>query len=139
MAAPRWKILLGQVTSRTLPRLTFDNEVDPAAISRLPEVVDAYRSDLQVHRSISSRTYTEWRRAAEEGLSRAEEIDVPFFASHGSADPLIDPVGTEELVRRARVPGRELRLYPGRLHEPFNDSGNEEVFADLACWLGLPA
>jgi len=55
--------------------------------------------------------------------------------THGSGDQIIDSTATEELDRRATVPGRKLIIYPGFYHEPYNDIGREQVFADLAAWL----
>jgi alpha-beta hydrolase superfamily lysophospholipase len=135
VSVPAWKLRLGRVTSRLLPRLALDNEVDPRTLSRDPSVGPAYSGDPLVHSKITSRTYTEWLRASSRVLTDAARITSPFFATHGSDDRLIDPAGTEELYRRATVPGRKLKIYPDRYHEPFNDLGNDEVFADIADWL----
>ena len=98
-------------------------------------MVAAYVSDPLVHSKMSARFYTEWQAADEEILARAAEIRIPFLATHGSADQIIDPAATEELDRRATVPGHKLIIYPGLYHEPYNDVGKEPVFADLAAWL----
>lgn len=133
-AVPAWKLTLGNVASKVLPKLALDNEVDPGSISRIPEVVEAYRTDPLVHSKISSRLYTEWRAAAEHILEHAGEIKVPFLILAGTADRLIDPEGSRELHRKA--PGvSELKLLEGRYHEPFNDKDSDEVFALIADWL----
>jgi alpha-beta hydrolase superfamily lysophospholipase len=134
VAVPGWKTTLGNVSSRVVPRLALSNEVDAGTLSRVPEVVDAYRTDPLVHPKISSRLYTEWRRASDDVMARARLIKVPFLILAGTDDQLIDPAGSEELHRRtAQV--SELRLLPGRYHEPFNDLGREEVFDIIARWL----
>jgi len=132
---PQWKLSLGAMASRVTPRLAMSNEVDAGTLSRIPEVVDAYRSDPLVHSKISSRLFTEWQRAAEEILARAPEIKLPFLILAGTDDKLIDPAGAEELHKRAPN-ASELHLLPGRYHEPFNDVGREEVFDIIARWLG---
>lgn len=134
VAVPRWKIALGDVSSRIVPTLALSNEVDAATLSRIPEVVEAYRTDPLVHPKISSRMYTEWRQASESNLARAHEITVPFLILAGTGDALIDPAGSEELHRRAPQ-ASELHLLPGRYHEPFNDLGREEVFDIIQRWL----
>jgi alpha-beta hydrolase superfamily lysophospholipase len=131
---PAWKVRLAGVTAKLAPRLALDNEVDPATVSRLPEVVEAYRTDPLVHSKISSRMYAEWGRAATESLERAGEIRIPFLILAGAADPLIDPAGSEELHRRSAGVS-ELHLLEGRYHEPFNDLGSDEVFGLIAEWL----
>ncbi len=134
VAVPAWKISLGNAASKVVPRLALDNEVDPKLVSRIPEVVEAYRSDPLVHKKISSRLYTEWQAAARNILEHAGEIRVPFLIVAGTDDGLIDPKGSEELHRQAPSMS-ELRLMEGRYHEPFNDRDNEEVFAVIAQWL----
>jgi len=131
---PAWKIRLGTTASKVLPKLALDNEVDPKLLSRIPEVVEAYRADPLVHSKISLRLYTEWLAASRDILNRAGEIKVPFLILAGTNDGLIDPEGSKEL--HAKAPSMsELRLLEGRYHEPFNDRDNEEVFTLIANWL----
>jgi acylglycerol lipase len=131
---PAWKIKLGTTASKVMPKLALDNEVDPKLLSRIPDVVEAYRTDPLVHSKISSRLYTEWLAATRDILDRAGEIKVPFLILAGAEDGLIDPEGSQEL--HAKAPSMsELRLLEGRYHEPFNDRGNEEVFTLIANWL----
>jgi acylglycerol lipase len=134
VAAPPWKTKLGDVASRVTPRLALSNEVDAGTISRLPDVVTAYRSDPLVHPKISSRLYTEWQRATRDILKRAGEIKLPFLVLAGTDDRLIDPEGSAELHRRAPAVS-ELHMLSGRYHEPFNDLGSDEVFDLIAGWL----
>ena len=133
VAVPAWKTTLARVASRVAPRLALSNEVDARTVSRIPEVVEAYRADPLVHGKISTRLFSEWQRAAAENLEHAVEITLPFLILAGTADQLIDPEGSRELHRRA--PTSELHLLEGRDHEPFNDLGSEEVFALIARWL----
>jgi acylglycerol lipase len=134
VAVPAWKIKLGRAASRVLPKLALDNEVDPKLLSRIPEVVEAYRTDPLVHSKISSRLYTEWLAATQNILDRAAEIKIPFLILAGTHDGLIDPEGSKALHDKASSMS-ELRLLEGRYHEPFNDRDNEEVFTLIANWL----
>lgn len=134
-AVPAWKLGMARLASRLTPSLALDNEVDPGTVSRIPEVVEAYRTDPLVHAKISARTYAEWTRAAAENLEKAGDVQIPFLILAGTADRLIDPAGSEELHRRAPKQS-ELRLLDGRFHEPFNDEGSDEVFDLIADWVG---
>jgi len=134
VAVPAWKIKLGTTASKLLPKLALDNEVDPKLLSRIPDVVEAYRTDPLVHSKISSRLYTEWLSATRQILEHAGDIKIPFLILAGTDDGLIDPEGSKDL--HARAPSMsELRLLPGRYHEPFNDRDNEEVFTLISTWL----
>lgn len=120
--------------STIAPRLTLSNGVDARTVSRIPEIVEAYRTDPLVHNKITLRLYVEWQRAAKENLAEAGEIRLPFLILAGTDDPLIDPDSSRELHRNAPEMS-ELRELEGRYHEPFNDLGSEEVFEVIAKWL----
>ena len=132
-AVPAWKTSLAGVTSSVVPRLAMSTNLDPTTVSRIPEVVEAYRTDPLVHGKMSSRLYAEWQRAAAANLEYAAEIRIPFLILAGTADRLIDPAGSEELHRGAPEMS-ELRLLEGRYHEPFNDRDSKEVFKLVADW-----
>lgn len=134
LQAPAWKTAIAPFASKIVPRLAMDNEVDPAAVSRIPEVVAAYRDDPLVHSRISSRMYTQWQNATEDILGRAGQIKIPFLILAGTADPLIDPEGSRKLHELAPSLS-ELHLLEGRYHEPFNDLGSDEVFQLVADWV----
>lgn len=125
-----------RLLSTVAPKLALSNNVDARTVSRIPEVVEAYRTDPLVHGKITTRLYTEWRRASKENLEHAGDITLPFLIIAGTADPLIDPESSRELHHRA--PTSELRLLEGRYHEPFNDLGSDEVFQLIADWLEKP-
>jgi alpha-beta hydrolase superfamily lysophospholipase len=135
LAVPAWKLAVGKLAANLAPRLALANDVDPGTVSRIPEVVEAYRADPLVHSRISSRLFAEWQRAAADILARAGEIKIPFLVLAGTSDALIDPWGSEELHRKAPAMS-ELHLLEGRYHEPFNDRGSDEVFGIIARWLG---
>ena len=134
LQAPAWKAAIAPYASKIVPRLAMDNEVDAAAVSRIPEVVAAYRNDPLVHSRISSRMYTEWQNATVDILGRAGQIKIPFLILAGTADPLIDPEGSRRLHELAPSLS-ELHMLEGRYHEPFNDLGSDEVFQLVADWM----
>ena len=133
LKAPAWKVAVAPLASKVVPRLAMDNEVDPAAVSRIQEVVEAYRADPLVHNRISSRMFIEWQSATVDILHRASQIKVPFLILAGAADPLIDPEGSRQLHGQAPAVS-ELHVLEGRYHEPFNDLGSDEVFQLIADW-----
>lgn len=134
LKAPAWKTAVAPFASKIVPRLAMDNEVDPAAVSRIPEVVAAYRADPLVHSRISSRMYTEWQNATVDILGRAAQIKIPFLILAGTADPLVDPECSRRLHELAPSLS-ELHMLEGRYHEPFNDLGSDEVFQLVADWV----
>jgi acylglycerol lipase len=137
LRAPAWKLRLSPIASGLAPTASLSNEVDPALISRDATAVAAYREDPLVHGRITARTFIEWLVARQEALERAGEITVPALVLLSERDRFIDPGGGREFAARLGGP-HTLRVYQGRYHEPFNDWGAGEVFADLAAWLERP-
>ena len=129
-----WKLTFGPIASKIVPRLALANEIDPKTVSRIPEVVEAYKNDPLVHNKISTRMGAEWQDATRDILSRAGQIKIPFLILAGTDDALIDPAGSRELHEQAKSTS-DLRMLEGRFHEPFNDIGSDEVFQLIADWL----
>jgi alpha-beta hydrolase superfamily lysophospholipase len=134
VAVPGWKITLGNATSRLVPRFTLDTPTHGQLLSRIPEVAKAYDHDPLVHGKMSSRLYSEWQQATKDIAAHASQIKIPFLILAGSDDHLIDPAGSRELHAKTSSMS-ELHVFDGRLHEPFNDVGSEEVFQVIADWL----
>ena len=134
VAVPSWKITLGNAASKLMPRFALDAPAHGSLLSRIPEVAEAYDRDPLVHGKMSSRLYTEWQQATKDIVARAGQIKIPFLILAGSDDNLIDPAGSRDLHAQAPTMS-ELHVFEGRLHEPFNDIGNEEVFQMIADWL----
>lgn len=134
VSVPGWKVTVGRIASQVMPTLALANEVDSRLISRDPDEVAAYGADRLVHDRLSARLYTEWLAASAEALERASEIRAPFLLIVSEEDRLVDPEAAMEFDHRSAC-GQTTRVYRGRYHEPFNDLGSEEVFADLASWL----
>jgi alpha-beta hydrolase superfamily lysophospholipase len=135
VVVPGWKLLLGRASSGLVPTLTLSNEVDAGLLSRDPSVAAEYAADPLVHDRISSRLFTEWVAASEAALRRAGDLTIPCLLIVSEDDRIIDREGSLEFARRAGAQARVVS-YPGRYHEPFNDLDADEVFADLAAWLG---
>jgi len=135
VVVPGWKLFLGRASSGLVPTLALGNEVDAALLSRDPAVAVEYAADPLVHDRISSRLFTEWVAASEDALRRAGEVTVPCLLIVSEDDRIIDREGSLEFARRAGSQAKVLS-YPGRYHEPFNDLDADEIFADLAAWLG---
>jgi alpha-beta hydrolase superfamily lysophospholipase len=130
---PAWLSNVSKALATIAPKLTLNNNVDASTVSRIPEVVDAYRTDPLVHSKITTRLYAEWRKASKDNLDHAGDIHQSFLILAGTDDGLIDPESSRELHRRA--PASELRMLVGGYHEPFNDLGSDEVFELIADWL----
>ncbi len=128
------KLFLGKLLYRIAPFVAMSNEIDPKALSHDEDVVQEYIRDPLVHRKITVRWFFETMKAMEEVNRSAQNLKVPVLLLHGSEDRLTDPNATMAFYEK--VPSdKEIHIYDGYYHEPFNEKDNEKVFEDLLRWL----
>ncbi|HKV42400.1 MAG TPA: lysophospholipase [Blastocatellia bacterium] len=133
---PSHKAMIARVGARVIPKLRLDNEIDPAVLSRDPEVGRAYAADPLVHHLVSTRWFAEASRAMEEVIGLAAAIKQPLLVMHGTDDRLASVDGTKRLFGRIGSLDKELVIYPGFYHELFNEPEKEELYAKVTEWIG---
>ncbi|PYP86588.1 MAG: alpha/beta hydrolase [Blastocatellia bacterium AA13] len=132
---PPHKLLIGKISAALMPRLTLNNEIDPAVLSRDPNVGAAYAADPLVHHVVSARWFAEATRAMEDLTRRASEIKKPLLILHGSDDKLASYDATARLFPLIGSKDKELRTYSGFYHELFNEPEKEELFSTVTNWI----
>jgi len=60
---------------------------------------------------------------------------LPLLLTQGGSDPICPPEYLREVLSRATIPNLRYCEFPEALHEPFADSGKDEVFATIKAWL----
>ncbi len=125
-----------RVMARVHPTYTNRGTIDPTVLTRDPTMRQATLDDPLRHSRVTARLYDEmFERAPRAVFARVGGLRVPFFILHGTDDPLVWPEGSQRVYDAATDAPRAIRLYPGLLHESFNEIERDEVFADIAAWL----
>ena len=132
---PAHKLLIARVGARIAPRFRLDNEINPAHLSRDPEVGRAYAADPLVNRKVSTKWFAEATRAMQEVAQWAPQIKTPILVMHGTEDRLASVDATKRLFENIGSSDKELVIYPGFYHELFNEPEKQEVFARVTEWL----
>ncbi len=132
---PKFKIALTETLDRLLPTTPIPNGINPAFLSRDPEVVLAYKKDPLVERHLSARCAVALRDALADSLSYASRIKIPCLILQAGNDRICDPAGASEFARRAPANLVSLRRYDGLYHELFNEPEKKQVIGDLVLWL----
>lgn len=135
VAVPAHKLMIARVGARMAPRMRLDNEINPANLSRDPEVGRAYAADPLVNRKVSAKWFAEATRAMQEAVEQAPQITMPVLAMHGTDDRLASVDATRRLFDRLGSSDKELVIYPGFYHELFNEPEKQEVFERVTEWL----
>ena len=128
------RVSLLRALRRVMPRQSIAQPVDPAALSRDPEVGRAYQADPLVFQRITLSLAAELFGAAARTAPRAAEVKLPMLILHGEQDPLCLAEGSRAFFEQLVSAGSDLRLYPELRHEIFNEPEQEQVFADLLEW-----
>ena len=127
-----WINRLLSALAPTVPMIALD----PAGVSRDPEVVRAYVSDPLVHHGkVTARLIGEMMAAMKETLARADEVWLPLLIMHGEDDLLTSPDGSREFYARAASDDKTLKIYPDLYHEIFNEPEKDVVLAEMTDWL----
>jgi alpha-beta hydrolase superfamily lysophospholipase len=132
---PAHKMMIARVGARFAPRMRLGNEIDPAMLSRDPEVGRAYAADPLVNKMVSMRWFSEAKVAMEEAASWAPEVKVPILVMHGTADKLADCETTRKVFEALGSADKELEIYQGYYHELFNEPEKRDIFDRVSQWL----
>ncbi|MEO8624174.1 MAG: lysophospholipase [bacterium] len=104
--------------------------------SRDPSTVQAMNDDpLIAHETQPTRTLAEMVKADERLEREFPRITLPLLILHGTHDKATKPSGSQQFFDSAGSTDKTLKLYDGAYHDPLNDTGKEEVMADITAWI----
>ena len=128
-------ITLSKILSKIAPKFGVAS-LDANAISRDPEVVQAYVNDpLVFHGKTTARLGAELLSAMMRITEEAGKISLPMIIVQGAEDTLVKPSGAQMLYDKASSEDKMLKIYDGMYHEVFNEPDRERVLKDVENWL----
>ncbi|MCA8923705.1 MAG: lysophospholipase [Planctomycetes bacterium] len=133
MKLPLWKTLAGKTLSRVIPGFRLPSDLDPAVLSRDPEVGRAYLADPLVVKSATSRWFTATLGAHKAVLKDAGKITLPVLMQHGDADTLASLEAAQRVYARLGGP-KQFKLWSDMRHELFNELDQLAVLDHLHEW-----
>lgn len=112
-------------------------ELDDAHVSRVAEVVRAYREDPQVfHGRVPLLTAVTMVIQGDRVIDNASMLTVPTLILHGGADALADVEGSREYLEGTRNAEINLRIIDGAYHELLNEPEGPALMQDIILWMG---
>lgn len=118
------------------PEFTLWNEIRFEQLTRDPEVVREYESDVLRHNQISSGVFLGMLAAFEQVLSRAPEFKHSVFIQCANPDPVVSTPATMKVYQNLGSSEKNLLTYAeGSCHELYNDINRDLVFKDLGAYL----
>lgn len=133
---PRWLRGMGRLLGLAAPGIPIPAGLGPGRLTRDPQVARTWRDDPLIHTRITGRLFREAERAQEEALRSRVPEDLPLLFLVPSEDRIASSPATLGFARG--IVGMDVRveILEGRLHEPLNDLGREEVYSTVLDWLG---
>jgi len=128
---PLYKDLAALVFRNLLPTLTLSNEIKYTDLTRDPEVLAEFNSDVLRHDRISAGVYLGSVTTIELLRQNMSKIEIPTLLQIPDNDPVVGSRTSQELFEKLGSHTKVLKIYPDRKHEIYNDLDREEVFQDL--------
>ncbi len=140
-AVPPSRVVGVRALAKVWPNRDIGNTVRAPQLSHDEAVVEAYVTDRLVHHVAPARWAAEMLSAQTATMADAARIDQPLLVLYGTDDQVVDVAFIETLYEQVKAEDKSILRYEGFYHECFNETGREQVFGDLAAWIGtrLPA
>jgi acylglycerol lipase len=132
---PGWKMLIGKIADKVMPGLTMPSSIDVNALSRDPNVVEAYRNDPLVHPMISARTGLEIMRQGEWLIANASRLHRPMLLMSGAEDRMCSVEGVRQFAANAPKGLVTLKIWKGLYHEIHNEPEKAQVLKFMVDWI----
>ncbi|KLL09650.1 MULTISPECIES: alpha/beta hydrolase [Protofrankia] len=113
-----------------------DVPLDPAALSRDPAVGAAYAADPLVYHGPFHRESLQTLKDVVATIAAGPGLgDLPTLWIHGELDPLAPLAETRAAFERIGGSNLRQKVYPGALHEIFNETNSDEVLDDVVAFV----
>lgn len=128
------KRFLASLAAVAWPTLSFSMNLDLAALTHDPAVIDAYRTDPLVHNAMSARSYRSIQATKRLVCARSAQLSTRILVLCGSADTIIS---LEEAQRWYTQVSCEKRLvvFPDSFHELHHEPVRTEALKRIREWV----
>ena len=110
--------------------------IDPAALSRDPAVGEAYAADELVYHGPFKRETLQALFSAVDDVKSGPKLELPVLWLHGELDGLAPLDATGEAAALIKTGSWQEKVYPGAMHEIFNETNKDEVIGDVIAFIG---
>ena len=135
VAQPGWLRRLARILGWLFPRIPMKAGLGSGRLTRDPEMAEAWMNDPLIHSRVTGGLFRETERVQRKLLASGLSPIIPLLFLVPTADQVVDSRVTLDFARGIVGEGVRIEILQGRLHEPFNDLGRDEVFVVVADWL----
>jgi len=129
------KRIVVRVLGRIWPSLAIQ-KVDDSVFVRTDAAKRAQAGDpLIFHDDLPAASVLTFLQGIESAQERFERYATPLLALHGAADRSTDPQGSRDLVERAGVKDKSLRLVPEAAHDLLHEPEAPILIKEIVAWI----
>ena len=110
--------------------------IDPAALSRDPATGEAYAADELVYHGPFKRETLQALFSAVDDVKGGPKLELPVLWIHGELDGLAPLDATSEAAALIKTGSWQEKVYPGAMHEIYNETNKDEVIGDTIAFIG---
>lgn len=134
MPVPRLKRLAGRALGRVWPSFGLPNGIDPAWLSRDPEVLAGYRRDPMLLNHATAGWYVQ-TLAAQAQVCARPTLPMPLWFAYSDTDPVASPGANAQFAHAVQAPDKTVLLRAGELHELLQEKDRLALIDTLGAWL----
>lgn len=137
MAVPAWKKWASIAAASIVPRARVSTGIKGKHLSSDQRFSMAYDHDPLVLKSLSVRAFYEIYQGCQNSMDLAPSISHALLLQVAGNDPVVDSDAAQQwfnAVDHKKVDAI-LKVYPGFLHEIYNEAQRQEAISDVICWL----
>jgi alpha-beta hydrolase superfamily lysophospholipase len=118
------------------PKIRLNTGLKYSNLTRDTAALAEYTADPNFQTAATPRFAAELLQAIKETNVQAAQFKLSLLILHGMADRIVPAVGSEKYFASVAAPDKQRITYEGGFHNLFIEPNREEVFADIAEWLG---
>lgn len=137
MPVPAWKKWASIFVAKVMPEAKIKSGIRGVQLSSDHKFANAYDNDPLVLKTLSVRAFREISKGCQRAHVLAQTVTSSFFMQLGGNDPVVDKAASERWFSQIdrRAVDATLKVYPGFLHEIYNEAKREEAIGDFISWL----
>jgi alpha-beta hydrolase superfamily lysophospholipase len=123
-----------RLLARLAPNFMLETTVDPAWLSRDPEVQRAFEADPLVQQRISLRLAEALIDSGNWALKHAENLSTPTLITHGDADQITSHQASIDFGQLSKSQAT-VQIWPSGTHDLHTDIVREEYLNSVLDWI----
>lgn len=135
LVPPAIKVIGAKLIGKVIPWLPTPTGLTSKDLTRDPAIQAEIDKDPLYGRNATPRWFVESNRAQLEALGFGSDIKVPVYMLLGEKDGIASVPANKEFFATLGTADKQLKVYPGMLHEIWNETGREEVWRDISQWI----